>query len=376
MALAGANASVVIATGSILGKMLAPSPALATVPVTTFVLGTAAFTYPSSALMKRIGRRAGFMVGGTLGVLAGLVGALSVWYASFPLFVLATTLCGAYQSCVVLYRYAAADTASPAFRPKAISYVMVGGALAALVGPPLVIATKDLFPPMLFLATYLGQAVFAAIAIAVVSLFKDAPPLTAAAAGVARSLGELLKQSRLIAAIIAGMVSQGMMNMVMTATPIAMLGCGFNVTDSTLGIQWHILAMYLPSFFTGSIVARFGKGPVALAGLAMLAVAGIINLTGQSLWHFWSSLIILGIGWNFAFVSATAMVTDCHTPAERAKVQGFADFMIFGGTTIASFMAGFLYSTLGWASINWSVLPITAIAIVAVSVACFPRKAA
>lgn len=366
MALAGANAAVVISTGAIMGKMLAPSAALATVPVTTFVFGTALFTYPASFLMKAIGRRAGFMAGGMAGVLAGLVGAMAAWIGSFWLFVLSTTLCGAYQAFVVLYRYAAADTASPAFRPKAISWVMVGGALASLVGPPLVILTKDLVPPFLFLATYIGQAVFAALAIVAVSRFTDGPPITAAAAGAARSLGTLLAQPRLIAAIIAGMASQAMMNMVMTATPLAMVGCGFSVTDSTLGIQFHILAMYLPSFFTGNVVARFGKPAVVLTGLVMLAVAGAINLHGQTLAHFWIALIILGVGWNFGFVAATAMVTDCHTPAERAKVQGLADFMIFGGTTVASFMAGYLYANIGWDAVNWTVLPIVGVALVAV----------
>lgn len=376
MALAGANASVVIATGSILGKMLAPSPALATLPISTFVFGTALFTYPASHLMRAIGRRAGFMVGGLAGVLAGLVGALAVWFASFWLFTLATTLCGAYQSFVVLYRYAAADTASPAFRPKAISWVMVGGALAAVVGPPLVILTKDMFPPLLFIATYIGQAMFAVLAILTVSRFEDGPPISEAAAGAARHLGEIVRQGRYIAAAVSGMAAQAMMNMVMTATPIAMVGCGFSVTDSTLGIQWHVLSMYLPSFYTGNLIGRFGKGPVALAGLLLLGVAGVLNLLGQTLWNFWGSLVVLGIGWNLAFVAATALVTDCHTPAERAKVQGFTDLMIFGGTTIASFMAGFLYDKLGWSAVNWTVMPVVGIAMAAVLLTGAARKPA
>lgn len=369
MGLAGANSAVVIATGSIIGRMLAPSTALATLPISTFVLGTALFAFPASYLMKVVGRRAGFMIGGITGVLAGLLGALAVWLGSFWVFTLATTLCGGYQSFILLYRYAAADSASPAFRPKAISWVMIGGALAAAVGPPLVILTKDMTPPLMFFATYIGQALFAAAAILVVSRFEDSPIVSTAASGAARRLGELLRQGRLIAAIVAGMVSQAMMNMVMTATPIAMMGCGFSVTDSTLGIQWHILAMYLPSFFTGNVIARFGRQAVALGGLLLLIAAGTANLSGQTLWHFWGSLILLGIGWNFAFVAATAMVTDCHTPAERAKVQGFADFMIFGGTTIASFMAGFLYDKLGWNAVNWTLLPVTVLAISAVLIA-------
>lgn len=365
MALAGANAAVVISTGSLLGQMLAPSPALATLPVSTFVLGTALFTFPASYLMKQIGRRAGFMVGGLAGILTGLLAALAVWVGSFWLYALATTFAGAYQAFVVLYRYAAADTASPGFRPKAISWVMTGGVLAALTGPQLVIHTKDLFPPLLFLGTYLGQAVVAVIAIAVVSRFQDGPPISAAAQGTARALSQVLAVPKFIVAVACGMVAQAMMNMVMTATPIAMIGCGFSVTDSTLGIQWHILAMYLPSFFCGSLISRFGKGRIVLLGLVLLLAAGALNVSGIALWNFWGALILLGLGWNFAFVGATAMVTDCHSPAERAKVQGFTDFMIFGATTVASFMAGYLYDAFGWSAVNWVLIPTTGLAMLA-----------
>ena len=365
MALAGANAAVVISTGSLLGQMLAPSPALATLPVSTFVLGTALFTFPASYLMKQIGRRAGFMVGGLAGILTGLLAALAVWVGSFWLYALATTFAGAYQAFVVLYRYAAADTASPGFRPKAISWVMTGGVLAALTGPQLVIHTKDLFPPLLFLGTYLGQAVVAVIAIAVVSRFQDGPPISAAAQGTARALSQVLAVPKFLVAVACGMVAQAMMNMVMTATPIAMIGCGFSVTDSTLGIQWHILAMYLPSFFCGSLISRFGKGRIVLLGLVLLLAAGALNVSGIALWNFWGALILLGLGWNFAFVCATAMVTDCHSPAERAKVQGFTDFMIFGATTVASFMAGYLYDAFGWSAVNWVLIPTTGLAMLA-----------
>lgn len=366
MMLAGANASVVVATGAILGEMMAPSPTLATVPVSTFVLGTAIGTYPASHYMKLVGRRAGFMTGGLLGVSGGLVGALAIWLGSFWLFALATTISGAYQSFIVLYRYAAADTASPGFRAKAISWVMVGGALSSLVGPQLVIATQNLMQPLTFLATYFCQAGFAALAILVTGRFVDAPPINMAASGPVRVLRDILRNRRLVTAIVVGMVAQSMMNMLMTATPIAMIGCGFSVTDSTLGIQWHILGMYLPSFFTGNLVNRFGKGPMMLSGLTMLAIAALINLSGINLLNFWGSLVVLGIGWNFAFVAATALVTDCHSPAERAKVQGFTDLMIFGSTTIASFMAGFLYASLGWSSVNSMLLPVTALAALAV----------
>ncbi len=358
-ALAGANASVVVATGALLGQMLAPGSGLATLAISTFVLGTALFTYPASAYMKRVGRRAGFMTGGLLGVAGGLLGALAIWYGSFWLFVLASTVSGAYQSFIVLYRYAAADTATPAFRPKAISWVLLGGVAASFIGPQLVILTKDILSPLTFVFTYLCQAGFAALAILVTGLFKDGPPISVAAAGTARHLGDILRNARLIVAIFCGMVSQAMMNMIMTATPIAMVGCGFTVTDSTLGIQWHMLAMYLPSFYTGNLIARFGRNAMMLVGLGMLVVTGLINLYDTALINFWGALVLLGVGWNFSFIAATAMVTDCHTPAERAKVQGFSDFTIFTATTVASFMAGFLYEKLGWSAVNWAMIPIS-----------------
>jgi len=375
MMLAGANASVIVATGAIVGSMLAPAPGWATVPVSAMVLGTALGTYPASQYMRRVGRRAGFMTGGLIGVSGGLLAAVALYAASFWLFALAAVLCGAYQAFIVLYRYAAADTATPAFRPKAIAWVMVGGAMSSIVGPQLVIWTQGMLAPITFLATYLAQAGFAALAILATSHFTDGPPLTVAAAGSARPLGEILKNRRLLAAILTGMVAQAMMNMVMTATPLAMIGCGFSVTDSTLGIQWHILGMYLPGFFTGTLVSRYGKGPIMLIGLAMLAIAGVINLFGIGLANFWSSLILLGVGWNFAFIAATALVTDCHSPAERARVQGFTDLMIFGLTTIASLMAGVLLAYLGWSAVNWMLLPVTALAMLFVMATGTLRRA-
>ena len=374
MALAGANASVIVATGSLMGKMLSPDLSLATLPVSAFVLGTALGTYPASFFMKAVGRRSGFMTGGLLGVLSGLLSAASVWLASFWLFTFAAMLGGAYQSFIVLYRYAAADTASPAFRPKAISWVMAGGVIASVIGPQLVIATQDMMKPLTFFATYIGQAGFAALAIWVTSRFVDGPPIDHSATGLPRPMGVILRNKAFVAAVLCGMVSQAMMNMVMTATPIAMIGCGFTVTESTLGIQWHVLAMYLPSFYTGNLIGRFGKGPVVLVGLLILAGSGVMNLAGINLYNFWIALILLGIGWNLAFVGATAIVTDCHTPAERAKVQGFTDFSIFGLTTIASFMAGYLYSHFGWNAVNWSLLPVTGLAMASVVAAGLLRR--
>jgi MFS family permease len=364
-ALGGANASVVIATGSIVGQGLSPSPALVTLPVSTFVLGTALLAMPASNLMRVVGRRNGFMLGSIFGILAGLFGMAAVWFASFATFCVATALAGAYQSFIVLYRYAAADSATPAFRPKAVSWVMVGGVAAAFVGPQLTIWTKDLFPPIVFLGTYLGQALIAAIAMGVVAQFRDSPVSAAEAGGIARPLREILANNRLRVAILCGMTAQALMNMVMTASPIAMIGCGHSITQSTLGIQWHVLSMFAPGFFTGSIIARFGRGPVIAVGLVILAASALVNISGITLAHFWGGLILLGLGWNFAFTGATALIIDCHTPAERGKVQGFADFSIFGATTIASLMAGYLYHAIGWSAVNWMVLPVVGLAALA-----------
>lgn len=372
----GANASVVIATGSLVGQAMAPSPVYATVPVTTFVLGTALLAMPASHLMRLIGRRMGFTLGSLFGILAGLVGAGAIWSGSFWLYCVATGLAGAYQSFILLYRYAAADSASPAFRPTAVSWVMAGGMAAAFVGPQLTLVTKDLFPPLLFLGTYLGQASLAVLAMVVVSRFTDTPLTAAELAGTDRPLREILKDNRVKVAILCSMTAQSMMNMVMTATPIAMIGCGFSVTQSTLGIQWHVIAMFGPGFFTGSLLSRFGKGRVIAVGLALLALASMINLAGIRLENFWSGLVVLGLGWNFAFIGGTALLLDYHTPKERGRVQGFADFVIFGATTVTSFLAGFLYNSYGWGAVNWLLVPVTALTFAAVLAVGFLKQQA
>ncbi len=356
--LAGANATVVYATGGIIGQSLASTAALATLPASMFMLGTMLATLPVAACSRRFGRRATFMGGNILGGWAGILGALGVYLGSFLIFCLAAAVAGAYQAVVQSYRYAAADTATPAFRPKAISWVLTGGVAAAFIGPQLVIWTKELLLPHLFLATFFGQAAVALLALGATARFID-QPAEEVLAGERRSLGELLRQKRLVIAILCGTVSQALMNFVMTAAPLAMVQCGHSVTDAALGIQWHVIAMFAPSFYTGQLIQRFGKERMIIAGMLILIGCSAANLHGLSVMNFWIGLALLGIGWNFAFIAATAMVTECHRPSERSRVQGFNDFTIFGVTTCGSLLAGYLLATVGWATINWLLIPTT-----------------
>ncbi|MFM9974427.1 MAG: MFS transporter [Beijerinckiaceae bacterium] len=362
--LAGANAAVVFATGSIVGQSLASDVAWATLPASTFVFGTMLATYPVAFAAKRFGRKATFMGGNIVGAWAGVLAAIGITLSSFTLFCIATCLAGAYQAVVQSYRYAAADTATPAFRPKAISWVLTGGVAAAFIGPQLVIWTKDLLPPYLFVASFIGQAVFALATIAVTRKFVD-QSREEVLSGSQRPFAVIARQPRFIVAVLCGTMAQALMNFVMTAAPLAMVQCGHSVVDSTLGIQWHIIAMFAPSFFTGTLIQRFGKERMVIAGMVILAACGVVNLMGLTLGHFWVALVLLGIGWNFAFIGATAMITDCHSPAERAKVQGFNDFVIFSITTIGSLLAGYLLAKVGWNTINGVLMPVAGLCIAA-----------
>jgi MFS family permease len=363
--LAGANATVVYATGGIIGQNLASAAIWATLPASTFMLGTMLGTLPVAYAAKAYGRRATFMGGNVIGAWAGILAAFAVYLGAFTLFCFATALAGVYQAVVQSYRYAAADTATPAFRPKAISWVLTGGVAAAFIGPQLVIWTKELLLPHLFVATFIGQGLLALAAILATRRFVDQPPQETQGAP-ARPWGEILSQPRLIVAIICGTIAQALMNFVMTAAPLAMVQCGHSVADAALGIQWHVIAMFAPSFYTGTLIAKYGKERMIILGLLILIGCGIANVMGITVMHFWVGLTLLGLGWNFAFVAATAMVTECHTPSERAKVQGLNDFTIFTVTTLGSLLSGILLAKVGWATINWWVMPISVLAMASV----------
>ena len=375
-ALAGGNNTVIVSTASIVGAVLAPDKGLATLPVTAMAFGMWLGTLPLGVLARRFGRRFSLQCGSAFGILSGLISYWAVMTGQFWLLLVGTFCGGLYAAAHQSYRFAAADTASDAYRPKVVSWVLAGGMFAAILGPQLVIFTKDLLSPHLFAASYLGQSVCAVAAAAVLQLVK-VPPLAPARHGSARPLGEIVRNFRFIVAAACGMASYGMMNMVMTSAPLAMVGCGHSVTEATLGIQWHVLAMYAPSFVTGSLIARFGVARITGIGLALIAAAGAVNIAGVTVTHFWTALILLGIGWNLSFIGATTLVTQCHRPHERNKVQAFNDFLIFGCMALSSFSSGQLLANFGWAVINEVIFPTIFVAgVLLVWLALRPRPAA
>jgi predicted MFS family arabinose efflux permease len=357
-ALAGGNSTVLVATAGIVGTTLAPDKSLATLPISIFVLGMWMGTLPIGALARRLGRRNALQIGTVCGVLTGLICCLAVLEGSFLLFNVGAVFSGLYASAHQSYRFAAADTASEAFRPKAISWVLFGGVVAGVVGAQLVIATQDLWPPYLFAATYIGQAALALISAGVLMFLNIPKPPARSAAGDGRPLSEIAKQQRFVVAVACGVATYSMMNLVMTSAPLAMVMCNHSVTDATLGLQWHVLGMYAPSFATGALISRFGLERITGAGLALIIVSAVIGIAGISLWHFWIALALLGVGWNFAFIGATTMVTHCHRPNERNKVQAFNDFLVFGSMAIGSFSSGALLVSFGWSMVNGVVFPV------------------
>lgn len=374
-ALGGASPAIVISLGGIVGSQLVTDQTFATVPVSLMQLGLACGVIPAAMLMRRIGRRGGYLIGALVGILGASIAAGGAGGRLFWLFCLGTFLCGLYGAFVQSYRFAAADTASEGFRPRAISWVMLGGLAAAVIGPQSVYWTRDLTPAAPFAASFLAQGALAFLAIGVILLLR-APPVAETKAGGGRPLGEIMRQPKFIASVTAALVAYGLMSFVMTAAPLAMVGCGHSVGDAALGIQWHVLAMFGPSFFTGRLIARFGKEKVTAFGLLLTALAAIVGLTGLSVAHFWIVLILLGIGWNFGFIGATALVTDCYRPEERVKVQAANDFLVFGSVAIASFSAGGLLSAGGWASVNWLVFPPVAVALALVAWQGLQKRAA
>lgn len=349
-ALAGANSTVIFATGAVVGHMLAPSASLATLPISIFVVGMALCTLPAGAIARRYGRRAAFLLGAGAGVLAGLIATLAMLHASFWLFCTSTFFGGVYAAVVLSFRFAAADCAAPERRPRALSAVMAGGVFAGVIGPQLVTHTMNLWPPYLFAATFIGQAAVAALS-ALILAGVDLPRPTAADLSAGRPLSIIARQPRFILAVICGVVSYLLMNFLMTAAPLAMKFCGLSQESANLGLQWHVIAMYAPSFWTGRLITRFGATAVVSAGLALIAASSAVGLFGIDVAHFWATLILLGVGWNFGFVGVSAMVLECHRPEEKERVQSFNDFMVFGTMTIGSFLSGGLLSSFGWSTV-------------------------
>jgi MFS family permease len=377
-AIIGAQMPMIFTIGGLAGGMLGGNPCFATLPISAIVFGSMTTAPWLSPLMQRRGRKFGFFVGAAAAAIGSAINAAGLYYGSFLVFLLGSYLTGIYMSAQGFFRFAAADTASAEFRPKAISYVMAGGLVSAIFGPQL---NKLVMDAMIvpFLGSYLTIIGINIFGVFLFSFLKLPLPTRSelADAPKARSLREMLSQPKIIVAIIVAMVSYALMNLVMTSTPLAVVGCGYETNTAADIVSAHVLAMYIPSFFTGHLVARFGTSRIMTLGLMILAAAGLASLAGieladanaaPSLVSFYAGLILLGVGWNFGFIGATTMLANNHAPHERGKIQGFNDMIVFGCVTIASLASGGLMNCSGgspiegWTAVNLAMIPFLALA--------------
>ncbi|MCW9035002.1 MAG: MFS transporter [Rhodospirillales bacterium] len=350
------QATLIILSG-LVGHALSINKALATLPVSSVVLAAALTTIPASLYMHKVGRRRGFLTGAAFGIVGSLIAAYSIWISSFWLFVFGTFVIGINGGFAPFYRFAAADAASGAFKSKAISYVVSGGLVAAFIGPLMVRMTTDLFEPVMFLGTYVSLIGVALIAMAVLA-FLQIPPLSEEEkATKGRPLLQIIRQPVFIVAVIGGMVGYGIMSLIMTAAPLAIVGCGYGVNEAATVIQWHIVAMFAPAFFTGSLISRYGVLNIMLVGMILLAGCVAVALSGLDVMNFTVALIALGLGWNFSFVGASTLVTEAYEPSERAKVQAINDFLVFGTVAVGSLGSGALLHFSGWDMVQYVALP-------------------
>ncbi|MDH3418778.1 MAG: MFS transporter [Gammaproteobacteria bacterium] len=357
-AILGAQLPVNIILGGLAGALLADNRALATLPISVMVLLSMFSTLPVSHFMGRFGRKAGFLVGAVAGAIGGMLSTRALLIESFELLLLGAAFTGVYQSTQGYFRFAAADTASPAFKPKAISWVLAGGLLSALIGPEIVRSMGDYFAPVPYAGAY-ATIVLVNIIGACGIFFLDIPrpPQRAQGAPSGRPLIEILCQPRTVVAIVCAMISYAMMALVMTSTPLAMTDHGFTSNHAADVVRWHVLAMFAPSFITGSLIARFGHVRIIALGLVALGVCSAIALTGTDLHQFYLALVALGLGWNFGFIGGTSLLTTTHTIEEQAKVQGLNDFLVLGLVTAASFSSGALLSLFGWNTVQLAMTP-------------------
>ncbi len=349
--------TLMISTSPLIGQQLAPDPQWATVPLAAHHCGVMAATIPASQIMRFIGRRNGFMMATLFGMVGAAIAGSAILHAWFWVFCLGVFVVGWFNGFAVFYRFAAADISTPEFRPKAISWVLTGGLFAALLGPQLANLTKDLLSPVLYAGSY-----FAMIGLYVANLilvsFVRIPRLTAAERSTSgRPLLQILAQPKCFVAIITAFVSYGVMSLLMTSTPLAMIACGFEFSDSAMVISAHVIGMFAPSFFTGNLIIRHGPLKIILIGVIINVICVGVDLAGVHIANFAIGLFLLGVGWNFMFIGATTLLTEVHSPSERAKIQGFNDFLIFGTITMAALSSGNLLHFFGWQIVNYGVLP-------------------
>jgi MFS family permease len=356
--------TIQFSTSALVGQQLAPSPMLATLPLAVQFVGIMTTTMPASLLMQRLGRRAGFQLGAAFAIVSGALGAFATMAGSFWLFCLAGILYGSFGAFSNYLRFAAADAVDRSGRkdaetlqPKAIAWVMAGGLVAAVLGPQLAVATRDLLAPVSFAGCYLAVAAIGA-GLLLVASWLDLPPLrVSSATGEVRGTAQIVRDPTLVTAFLAALVGYVTMNLLMTATPLAMLGCGLTFADSAFVIQWHVVGMFLPSFWTGRIIARLGAVRVIAIGAVLNLFSVAVNMAGLQLAHFVAGLFLLGVGWNFMFIGGTTLLTQTQRPAEKAKVEGLHDLVMFTTVAISALSAGALQQAVGWQAMNLAAIP-------------------
>lgn len=377
-AIVGSAAPIAISIGGLAGHyLLAADKSLATLPVTAFTVGVAVGAIPAAGIIKRTGQRAGFMIGTGVTAAGGAIAALGLFEASFWLFSLGLLVLGLGSAFVQQFRFAAADNAPPAFKAKAISFVLAGGVITAVLGPQIVIFTRELLAPVMFAGSFVAVIGLAAVGALILAFLRTRDGVSAEAGTVAepaRPLGEIVRQPLFAVGLLCAVGSYALMSFVMTGAPLAMVGCGFSADEATLGISWHVMAMFAPSFFTGRLIARYGRETIVAVGLALLVACAFVALSGIQLWQFWTALILLGLGWNFAFIGSTAMVAETYRSSEKGKVQGFHDFILFGSVALASFSSGVVYNAWGWDALNWVAFPVTVVCVIALGLLVAGRR--
>ena len=351
-----------MALGAILGGNLAPDKGYATLPIAVMVIGTAIASLPAAILMRRFGRRAGFLTGAALGLAGSLLCAYALFQQSFALFITGHLLLGSYQGFANYYRFAAVEATDASHASRAIALVIAGGVVAAFLGPQLGQWGRDWMAGSLFIGSYLAQGMLSLTAFAILTQVQ-LKPVAVAVSDTARPLREILSQPVLRASIFGAAIGYAVMIMVMTATPLAILGCGLPGSNVTPVIQWHVVGMFAPSFFTGSLIKRYGAPRIMQIGFALLLGNVVITLLGIEFLNFLSALILLGVGWNFAFIGGTTLLTKTYRPSEQLKVQAINEFAVFGLVAIATLSAGWLYDRFGWVTLNLTAVPFLVVAL-------------
>lgn len=366
-AVLGSAAPLAISVGSLAGyQLLAADKSLATAPITGFNVGTALGAIGIAVISRFLGRQAAFMTGAVIGACGGALAAIALFRSDFWLFAFALTLIGISGGFTQKIRFAAADASPSMYKPKAISWILGAGIVSAVIGPQLAIWAKDIFEPVTFAGTFLALVPLCLLAILILLMLK-LPEMAkpSATSAPARPLREIVMTQRFATGMVCGIGTYALMTFVMTGAPLAMvIGCGFPTELATLGIQWHVLAMFGPSFFTGMIIARFGAEKVVAMGLVTLMACAVVAHLGIELWNFWGALVLLGIGWNFGFIGATAIIASTYRPQEADKVQGFHDIILFGTVALSSFSSGKVFTAYGWSFMNMFIWPVAILCLI------------